>query len=107
MVALDPDAEGEDTPLDFAPNPDSITRRLFDEATIEAHLDHLAGSQADDGGWTFQLAGLVAGFRERVARVAHRGRSPHPPCQRSSLSGVASALDENAPRGSSQMPGDS
>jgi hypothetical protein len=54
MVALDPDAEGEvHTPLDFAPNPDSIARRLFDEATIEAHLDHLAGGQADDGGWTF------------------------------------------------------
>jgi hypothetical protein len=53
-VALDPDAEGEvHTPLDFAPNPDSIARRLFDQATIEAHLDHLAGSQADDGGWTF------------------------------------------------------
>jgi hypothetical protein len=54
MVALDPDAEGEvHTPLDFAPNPDSIARRLFDEGTIEAHLDHLAESQADDGGWTF------------------------------------------------------
>jgi hypothetical protein len=54
MVAIDPDAEGEvHTPLDFAPNPDSIARRLFDEATIEAHLDHLAESQADDGGWTF------------------------------------------------------
>jgi hypothetical protein len=54
MVTLDPDAEGEvHTPLDFAPNPDSIARRLFDEATIEAHLDHLAGGQADDGGWTF------------------------------------------------------
>jgi hypothetical protein len=54
MVALDPDAEGEvHTPIDFAPNPDSIARRLFDEATIEAHLDHLAESQADDGGWTF------------------------------------------------------
>jgi hypothetical protein len=53
-VALDPGAEGEvHTPLDFAPNPDSIARRLFDEATIEAHLDHLAGSQAEDGGWTF------------------------------------------------------
>jgi hypothetical protein len=49
MVALDPDAEGEvHTPLDFAPNPDSIGRRLFDEAAIEAHLDHLARSQADD-----------------------------------------------------------
>jgi hypothetical protein len=54
MVALDPDAEGEvHTPLDFAPNPDSIARRFFDEATIEAHLDHLAAGQADDGGWTF------------------------------------------------------
>ena len=54
MVALDPDAEGEvHTPLDFAPNPDSIAHRLFDEATIEAHLDHLAGGQAEDGGWTF------------------------------------------------------
>jgi hypothetical protein len=54
MVALDPDAEGEvHTPLDFAPNPDSIARRFFDEATIEAHLDHLATGQQDDGGWTF------------------------------------------------------
>jgi hypothetical protein len=54
MVALDPDAEGEvHTPLDFAPNPDSIARRFFDEATIEAHLDHLAAGQAEDGGWTF------------------------------------------------------
>jgi hypothetical protein len=54
MVAHDPEAKGEvHTPLDFAPNPDSMARSLFDEATIEAHLDHLAGSQQDDGGWTF------------------------------------------------------
>jgi hypothetical protein len=54
VVALDPDAGGEvHTPLDFAPSPDSIARRLFDEATIDAHLDHLAAGQADDGGWTF------------------------------------------------------
>ena len=54
IVALDPDAEGEvHTPLDVAPDPDSIARRLFDEATIEAHLDRLADGQADDGGWTF------------------------------------------------------
>jgi hypothetical protein len=53
-VALDPAAEGEvHTPLDFAPNPDSIGRRLFDDATIDAHLDHLAAGQAEDGGWTF------------------------------------------------------
>ena len=41
------------TPLDFAPLPGSIARALFDDATIAAHLDHLAGAQRDDGGWMF------------------------------------------------------
>jgi len=54
LVALDPDAAGEThSPLDFAPRPDSIARSLFDERTINAHLDHLAGAQLDDGGWMF------------------------------------------------------
>jgi len=54
LVALEPGATGEaHTPLDFAPLPGSIARALFDEATIEAHLDHLAGAQREDGGWTF------------------------------------------------------
>ena len=54
LVALDPNAEGEvHTPLNFAPYPDSIARRLFDEPTIEAHLDRLADGQEDDGGWMF------------------------------------------------------
>ena len=54
LVELDPDAAGEvHGPLDFAPLPDSIARRLFDQPTIEAHLDHLAGRQLEDGGWTF------------------------------------------------------
>ena len=54
LVTLDPNAEGEThSPLDFAPLPDSIARPLFDDATIEAHLDHLAGAQREDGGWTF------------------------------------------------------
>ena len=54
LVALDPNAEGEThSPLDFAPLPGSIARPLFDDATIEAHLDHLAGAQREDGGWTF------------------------------------------------------
>jgi len=54
VVALDPEATGEvHTPLDFAPLPGSVARRLFDDATIEAHLDHLAGAQRDDGGWMF------------------------------------------------------
>jgi hypothetical protein len=54
LVALDPDAAGEThSPLDFAPLPDSIARGLFDDATIEAHLNHLAGAQLEDGGWMF------------------------------------------------------
>jgi hypothetical protein len=54
LVVLDPDAEGEvHGPLGFAPRPDSIARPLFDEPTIKAHLDHLAGAQQADGGWTF------------------------------------------------------
>lgn len=54
LVALDPEAPGEvHSPLDFAPLPDSIARPLFDDATISAHLDHLAAAQRDDGGWMF------------------------------------------------------
>ena len=54
LVALDPAAEGETFgPLDFAPLPGSFARRLFDAPTMDAHLDHLAGAQRDDGGWMF------------------------------------------------------
>jgi hypothetical protein len=52
LVALDPEAPGEvHSPLDFAPEPDSLARGLFHEATIKAHLDHLAQAQRQDGGW--------------------------------------------------------
>jgi hypothetical protein len=66
LVALDPDTPGEvHSPLDFAPGPDSLARELFDEATIKAHLDHLAQAQLDDGGWTFNwLAWSPAAERE-------------------------------------------
>ena len=54
LVALDPEAAGETFgPLAFAPLPGSIARPLFDAAVIDAHLDHLAGTQGDDGGWMF------------------------------------------------------
>ena len=78
MVSLDPQAEGEvHTPLDFAPNPDSIARRLFDEATIGDHLDHLAASQADDGGWTFNWPAWspVAASEWRGSRTVHALRT--------------------------------
>jgi hypothetical protein len=54
LVTLDPDQEGEvHSPLDFAPEPNSLARQLFDDKTIAAHLDHVAKSQRDDGAWTF------------------------------------------------------
>ena len=53
-VARDPEAPGEvHTPLDYAPHPDSLARPLFDQATIDAHLDHLEAAQSEDGSWTF------------------------------------------------------
>jgi hypothetical protein len=52
LVALDPAAPGEvHTPLDFAPTPTSLARRLFSDAVMEAHLDALAAAQQADGGW--------------------------------------------------------
>jgi hypothetical protein len=54
LVTLDPEAPGEvHGPLSFAPEPGSLARSLFDDATIKAHLDHLAQAQLGDGGWTF------------------------------------------------------
>jgi hypothetical protein len=54
LVALDPEASGEvHGVLDFAPEPDSLARSLFDDVTVKAHLDHLAQGQRDDGGWAF------------------------------------------------------
>ena len=64
MVALDPDAEGEVHAARLRAEPRLDHPSSLRRSHNEAHLDHLAGSQADDGGWTFQLAGLVAGFRE-------------------------------------------
>jgi hypothetical protein len=54
LVDLDPDAAGETHgPLFYAPRPHTVARELFDEADVAAHLDHLAGAQQPDGGWTF------------------------------------------------------
>ncbi|CAM3976178.1 hypothetical protein GCM10009799_13810 [Nocardiopsis rhodophaea] len=54
VIELDPDASGHlhvHTPLDLAPSPDHIARRLFTDAEIDKHLDALQSQQADDGGW--------------------------------------------------------
>lgn len=50
------------TPLHLAPSPDSPWRRLFDDASIEAHLDRLTRDQQADGGWaiTWEPPGMAA-----------------------------------------------
>jgi hypothetical protein len=54
FVPTDPSAGGDvQTPLDVAPWPDSRARRLFDQGTIDAHLDALEAAQRPDGGWMF------------------------------------------------------
>lgn len=51
-VTYDPNASGYVfMPLEYAPLPHSMARRLFDDMTIETHLHALAGRQQADGGW--------------------------------------------------------
>jgi hypothetical protein len=53
VVESDPTATGHVfTPLDIAPFPDSMARRLFDDSLIEAHLQSLVRRQQADGGWS-------------------------------------------------------
>jgi hypothetical protein len=56
-VTLDPDETGSERhrPLDFAPDPGSTARKLFDDEMIEKNLDALAAGQQDDGGWTIDF----------------------------------------------------
>ncbi len=56
-IALEVDPPGEVTlPLDFAPNQSTLARRWFDDATIDAHLDALAASQDEEGGFPVSWA---------------------------------------------------
>ncbi|SDD05603.1 hypothetical protein [Glycomyces harbinensis] len=51
-AAIDPHAEGHvHTPLDLAPGPESMARRLFGDDEIDLHLDVLIDAQQKDGGW--------------------------------------------------------
>jgi len=52
MVTFDVNDQGHGfRPLDFARTPDSPQRPLFDDATMERHLDALVAHQEADGGW--------------------------------------------------------
>jgi hypothetical protein len=74
LVARDPAATGDvHGPLDFAPTPDTMARRLFDDQVIEAHLDHLLASQRPDGGWTVNFPAWTeaAGLEWRAWATVH------------------------------------
>jgi hypothetical protein len=74
LVALDPGATGEvHTPLDYAPTPATMARRLFDDDVIAAHLDHLVASQQPDGGWnvSFPAWTEAAGLEWRAWATVH------------------------------------
>jgi len=43
------------TPLQFVPTPDDPVRAAFDDALLERHVDDLAASQLDDGGWPIRF----------------------------------------------------
>jgi hypothetical protein len=52
VVELDPDsAKDAFHPLDYAPEPGLLSRRLFDGPAIEADLDRVKRGQKADGGW--------------------------------------------------------
>ncbi len=55
------------TPLRLAPSPDSRWRRLFDDASIEGHLDRLVRDQQPDGGWpiTWEPPGVASALEWR------------------------------------------
>ncbi|QXJ25456.1 hypothetical protein AGRA3207_006948 [Actinomadura graeca] len=43
--------EDRPTPLDLAPAPGGLGRRLFTDDVVDAHLDALIEAQGEDGGW--------------------------------------------------------
>ena len=72
LVTLDPAAPGYvHGPLEFAPRPDSLGRRLFDDAMIDRHLDALAAKQEADGGWpiTWEPPSPAAVYEWRAFRT--------------------------------------
>ncbi|RRR98595.1 hypothetical protein [Glycomyces terrestris] len=51
-AALDPDAPGHvHSPVDLAPRPDAMARRLFSDDELNLHLDRVIDAQGGDGGW--------------------------------------------------------
>ena len=83
VATLDPDAPGEThSPLDFAPRPDSLARRLFDDATIAAHARPARRRPAGRRRLDLQLPGLVPRPGGGLARKLHGRRARQAATQR-------------------------
>jgi hypothetical protein len=75
IVALDPRASGEvHFPLDYAPEPQTLAGKWFDDGLMEKHLDALIDAQEEDGGWTINwpLWTPMAGLEWRGWQTIHR-----------------------------------
>ena len=74
LVELDPHVPGEvHGPLDFAPVPEAMARRLFADDLIATHLNALAAAQQEDGGWlvNWQIWTPAAGLEWRGWATVH------------------------------------
>jgi hypothetical protein len=74
LVTLDPAATGDvHGPLEFAPTPRAMARRLFADEVVEAQLDALVAGQQPDGGWTvgFPAFTEAAGLEWRAFITVH------------------------------------
>lgn len=68
VVDLSSTAKGHvHRPVDFSPEPNRLSRTLFDEKTIERNLDAIERDQRPDGGWAihFPIWTPITGFEWR------------------------------------------
>jgi hypothetical protein len=70
LFHLDPASPGYGlTPLHFAPFPGGPWSHLFDDATVDGHLDALARAQCEDGGWPISWETLGTAARQECRGV--------------------------------------
>jgi len=75
VVALDPHTAGEvHHVLDYAPEPQTLARKWFDDGLVETHLDALIDAQQDDGGWSVNWPTWtpIVGLEWRAWQTIHR-----------------------------------